>query len=200
MKNKGILLIISGPSGSGKGTAVDEMLRLCKAMPQHYPSLFLSVSATTRSPRPGETEGKHYFFYSKPQFQDEIVRGNMLEYTEYCDNFYGTPRAPVEKALDEGRDIILEIECDGCFQVKEKMPNAISIFVVAPSIEELRRRLTGRGTETAEVIEKRLKKAEFEYTMENRYDYRVVNRTPNQAAEEILNIINLEREKRNGNE
>ena len=169
------------------------MLRIC-------PSLFLSVSATTRAPREGEVDGEHYFFYSKQQFQDELASGNMLEHAEYCDNFYGTPRRAIDKALDEGKDIILEIECDGCFQVKEKMQDAVSIFVVAPSIEELKRRLIGRGTESAEVIEKRLKQAELEYTMEKEYDHKVVNHEPTKAANEILNIIKTTKGNRNGNE
>ena len=193
MKNKGILLIISGPSGSGKGTVIKEMLKLC-------PSLFLSVSATTRAPREGEVDGKHYFFYSKQQFGDELASGNMLEHTDYCDNFYGTPRIPIEEALNKGKDIILEIECDGCFQVKEKMHDAVSIFVVAPSIEELKRRLIGRGTESAEVIEKRLAQAELEYALEEEYDHKIVNHEPTKAANEILNIIKTTKGKRNGNE
>ncbi len=166
---RGILTIISGFSGAGKGTVVKELLA-------EYPDRFrLSVSATTRPPREGEINGVHYFFRSREEFEQMIAAGQLLEYAQYVDNYYGTPKQYVEEQLEAGYDVILEIEQQGAFLVKEAMPEALLIFLTPPTIEELERRLRGRHTETEEVILSRLAQAAIEAEHIGLYDYIVIN-------------------------
>ncbi len=185
---KGIVAVISGPAGTGKGTVVK---KLCA----EYDNFNLSISCTTRDMRPGETDGKEYFFISREEFKKRISEGRILEYTEYCDNFYGTPADYVKKLVEEGKDVILEIETDGAGQIKKLMPEAVTIFLVPESKEMIRKRLTGRGTESAEVIEKRLQKAEKELEIARGYDYIVVNPTGKieKAVENIVAIFRAEK-------
>ena len=137
--SKGVLLIVSGPSGAGKGTVCSEYIK-------RRPETFLSVSATSRSPRPGDEDGVTYFFKTRDEFEKLISDDGLLEYAEFCGNYYGTPKAPALRAMEEGRDVILEIEVQGAYKVKEKCPDAVLVFVLPPSPEILRERLTGRGT------------------------------------------------------
>ena len=181
--NKGRLFIISGPSGAGKGTVLAQVMAA-------NPSLKMSVSATTRKPRDGEIDGVHYHFINHEQFKEKINRNEMLEYAEYCENYYGTPRDYVETLRAEGFDVVLEIEPCGAEQVRMRCPDAISIFILPPSIEVLRDRLIGRGTETAEVVSKRIAQAERELASADRYDYQIVNDTLEKAVEDINQIIN----------
>ena len=181
--NKGILVVVSAPSGCGKDTVVAEVLR---RMPD---KCYLSVSMTTRPMRNGETEGVEYFFVTKDEFTRCIDDGEMLEYAVYCDHRYGTPADYVEMQRNQGFDVVLEIESCGALQVMEKCDDAISIFILPPSIEELRCRLVGRGTEPMDVIEARIAKAVKEIEQKDRYDYSVVNKTVEQATEEIINIL-----------
>ncbi|MBM7685510.1 guanylate kinase [Defluviitalea raffinosedens] len=189
--NKGIVVIISGPSGSGKGTIVKEMIK--------YDKYALSISVTTRSPRVGEEDGVHYFFKSKQEFEEMIHKGELIEWAEFCENYYGTPKSYVEKMLREGKDVILEIEVQGALKVKESNPEAVLIFIVPPSLTELKNRLVGRGTEKEEIIEKRLKRALEELDMIEKYDYLVVNDSIKDAAEKIHTIVEAEHLKANRN-
>lgn len=168
MKKKGVLIVISGFSGSGKGT-------LMKKMTADYDNYALSISMTTRQPREGEVNGREYFFVTKEEFEDRIATGGMIEYASYCDNFYGTPKAYVEQQLENGKDVILEIEIQGAHKVKAIYPEALLLFVMPPSAQELYRRLKGRGTETDEVISKRMARAVEESEGIDTYDYIVVN-------------------------
>ncbi len=161
MKHKGILIVVSGFSGAGKGTLMKQLVRT-------YDNYALSVSMTTRSPRAGEEEGKEYFFVSKEVFEEKISQEGLIEYASYCDNYYGTPRDYVEKQLEKGKDVILEIEIQGALKVKEKFPTALLMFVMPPGAAELKKRLEGRGTESPEVIQKRLKRATEEARSEER--------------------------------
>lgn len=187
---KGILFIISGPAGSGKGTVVKELISA-------HSEIKLSVSATTRNPRPGEENGVHYFFISKDEFEGRIERGEILEYTTYCDNYYGTPLKEVKRALDSGKDIILEIEVDGAMQVKKKVRGSVAIMLTPPDAETLEGRLRGRGTETEEVIKWRLQRAKEEIKLLPKYDYSVVNEDgrSKECAELIYDIIRAEHQK-----
>ncbi len=186
MSKRGLLFIISGPAGSGKGTIVSRVRELAP--------FDFSVSATTRNPRPGEIDGVHYHFMTKEMFEAKIASGDMLEHAEYVGNYYGTPREPVEATLSAGKNIILDIEVQGALQVKEKMPEAIMIFVLPPNYETLVERIRGRGTETEDVIEKRMTRAKWELTNFPRYDYVVVNETGGveKAAESVLDIMKAE--------
>ena len=182
MMNKGQLIVFSGPSGVGKGTVLKEFLT-------GRENVALSVSATTRQPRPGEENGVHYYFLTKEEFLKKVEEGNMLEYAQYNSNYYGTPKDKVDEALAQGRDIVLEIEVQGALLVKEKCPNALLVFVAPPSWQELRDRLTGRGTEDAATIENRLNIAKQELTQAVHYDYILVNDTVEAAAQRLEHII-----------
>ncbi len=179
---KGKLYVVSAPSGCGKGT----ILELVFAREN---KLFYSVSATTRAPRTGERDGVNYYFLTREQFQEKIAAGQMLEYAEFCGNFYGTPRGPVEEKLESGVDVILEIETQGAMQVKKSMPEAVLIFILPPSMQELRRRLNKRGTEPLDVIEKRLGAAEREISRATGYDYILVNAGLEDAVEDFCAVL-----------
>ena len=191
--NKGVLTVVSGFSGSGKGT-------IMKALLKKYDNYALSISVTTRSPREGERNGREYFFKTKEEFQRLIEEDQLIEYAQYVENYYGTPREYVERCLDDGKDVILEIEVQGARKVKEKIPEAVLIFVTPPSAEELRARLVGRGTESMEVIESRLSRANEEAVVMPDYDYLLVNDDLEQCVEAMHGIIQAERCKMRRNE
>lgn len=184
--SKGRLVIISGPSGSGKDTILKEAL---KALPE----IKFSISSVTRPMREGEVEGEKYNFISKEKFEEMIKNDMLLEYNNYIGNYYGTPKAPVEKVINEGGEIILEIDVNGQKNVKEKVDSALSIFIMPPSVEVLRARLTGRGTDSAEFIEKRMKAALYEMECAKNYDYIVVNDDLEQAVQDFVTIIKADR-------
>lgn len=190
---KGLLIVYAGASGVGKGTIMKELLK-------SNSNFKLSVSATTRSPRPGETNGVEYHFVTKSQFEELIANDGLLEYASYCDNFYGTPKKAVFDMLDNGIDVFLEIEIKGFLQIKEKYPECVTIFLLPPSVEELERRLTGRGTESADVIKKRLETAKGELTYASEFDYNVINDDVDRAKNEIINIISNIKKERNNKE
>ncbi len=182
MRNEGILIVVSGFSGAGKGT-------LMKRLVEEYDGYSLSISATTRKPRPGEEDGREYFFLSREQFKKRIADHALIEHAEYCGNYYGTPRDYVEKELAAGRDVILEIEIQGALKIKEQYPDALLLFVSTPDAAELRRRLSGRGTETEEVIQKRLCRAAKEAEGIEAYDYIVINDDLETCVKELHGII-----------
>ncbi len=182
MKRKGILIVVSGFSGAGKGT-------LMKKLMEEYDNYALSISMTTRNPRPGEEDGREYFFVTKEQFEEKIGQDGLVEYASYCDNYYGTPRVYVEQQLEAGKDVILEIEIQGALKIKEKFPTALLLFVMPPSAKELRRRLTGRGTETQEVIDQRMHRAMEEAQGIEQYDYIVINDQLEECVKELHAII-----------
>ena len=192
-KNKGILIVLSGFSGSGKGTIMKELMR------RYSEQYALSISATTRNPRPGEVDGVEYFFRTKEEFERMIERDELIEYAKYVENYYGTPKAYVEVQLAAGKDVILEIEIQGALKVKEKFPDTVLMFVTPPSAEELKKRLVGRGTEEMSVIESRLSRAVEEAQGIEAYDYLVVNDDLDECVEEVHSIIRNEhyRVKRN---
>ena len=186
MIKKGLLIIISGFSGTGKGTAIKKLLEL-------YPNDYcLSISATTRNPREGEVHGREYFFKTKEDFEEMIMKQELIEYTQYVDNYYGTPKEYVEDQMDAGHNIILEIEIDGALNVKKLYPDALLIFLLPPSIKELEKRLRERGTESEDVIADRIKRASEESKVIREYDYVVVNDTIDDCVSTIHNIVEIE--------
>ncbi len=189
---KGVVFVVLSPSGGGKGSILKQVI-------EQNPQAKFSVSATTRKPRPGEIHGQHYFFVSKEQFEQMIQKGEMLEYAEYCGNYYGTPKTAVEKWTDEGYDVILEIEVQGGAQVKRLLPDSISIFILPPSMQVLEERLRNRGTETEDVIQGRLQTARKEIPYANECDYVIVNQHLEDAVEEMNAIMTAERLKKNKN-
>ena len=182
---KGRLIVISGPSGVGKGTIV-------KALMQKHEKLRFSVSATTRAIRPGEVDGVNYYYITKERFEQMIAQDELLEHARYVDNYYGTPEAPVDAQLEDGYDVILEIEVQGALQVKRRRPDAVLIFIAAPSFDELARRLRGRGDTAEEQVLQRLETAHGEYIIARDYDYVVVNDIVDEAVDEILSIMTAE--------
>ncbi|MFS1513278.1 guanylate kinase [Chengkuizengella sp. SCS-71B] len=187
--DKGLLIVLSGPSGVGKGT-------VCAALRKRKPELIYSISATTRQPREGEADGVNYFFKTKEEFQKMIQNNELLEWAEYVGNYYGTPIEFVKKTIDSGEDIILEIDVQGALKVKEKFPEAVYVFLVPPSIDELKNRIEGRGTESADNIKHRLSMAQEEIELLKHYDYAVVNDKINNACSKIESIIVAEHCKR----
>ncbi|UFJ41982.1 guanylate kinase [Brevibacillus humidisoli] len=183
--DNGLLLVLSGPSGVGKGT-------VCTALRQRITDVVYSVSATTRPPRAGEVEGVNYFFKTKQEFKRMIEQDELLEWAEYVGNYYGTPRRFVEETLASGRDVILEIEVQGAMQVKQKFPQGIFLFLAPPDLQELQNRIVGRGTETEESVRKRMDAARAEIELMNQYDYVVVNDEIEQACQRIEAIITAE--------
>lgn len=181
---RNILIVLSGPSGVGKGTIVSKLLENGRYS--------LSVSCTTRAPRDGERDGESYFFISKEKFLEMIGAGGFLEYSNHFGNYYGTPREFVESKLESG-DVILEIDVDGALRVKKAHPEAVLIMILPPDMDRLRARLVGRGAETAEKIEERLARAEYELSLKNKYDYAVVNDNLDAAVAEIEKIIEHEK-------
>jgi guanylate kinase len=178
----GRLIVLTGPSGVGKGT-------LLKALLAMNPELYLSVSATTRSPREGEVEGVHYYFYSRDRFEAEIAAGALLEWAEFAGNYYGTPSAPVQAQLDLGRSVILEIELAGARQVAQIFPNALRIFILPPDLQTLELRIRDRGTESPEAILRRLEQAKVEIAARAEFDYQLVNDDFQTALEELDRLV-----------
>ena len=186
MTEKGLIVIISAPSGCGKGTVLKEVFA-------KYNKARYSISATTRNPRDGEKNGVEYHFLSKADFENRIKNNQMLEYAEYCGNFYGTPKDEVYKTIEQGFDVILEIEVQGAEQVKKICPEAVTIFVMPPSLSELEKRLIGRQTEDMETIQKRIDTAKIELEKADKYDFVVLNDEVETAADKIISIIKAQR-------
>ncbi len=189
LNERGLLVVLSGPSGVGKGT----VRRALFQMPNH--DLVYSVSMTTRAPRQGEVDGVDYYFVSKDVFLERIRENKFLEWAEFVGNYYGTPRDKVEEQLDQGKEVVLEIEVEGALQVRKQMKDAVFIFLVPPGKNALYDRLKLRGTDTIDMIDKRMKKAESEFLLAHKYDYIVVNDEVNNAADRIMAIIRAEHAK-----
>ena len=185
-KPQGLLLVVSGPSGAGKGT-------ICNLLREKLPELAYSVSVTTRQPRPGEVDGQDYFFKTVPQVKDMIFRGELLEYAQVYGNYYGTPKPYVQKLLDEGKDVLLEIDIQGALQIKKVFTGGVFVFVVPPSLEELGARIYKRGTDREDVIRQRLAAATHELVYANEYDYIIVNDVAEKAADRVLTLLEAER-------
>lgn len=188
MKEKGLLLVISGFSGAGKGTVVKRLLEL-------HNDYALSISATTRSPREGEQNGREYFFKSIEEFESMIDNSELIEYAKYVSNYYGTPKAYVEEQLEAGKNVILEIEIQGALNIKKMYPDAVLLFIMPPSAEELERRLVGRGTEDEATIKARLQRASDEAKGVENYNYIVINDKVDDCVESIHSIVNSEKRK-----
>lgn len=188
MNNEGILIVISGFSGVGKGTAMKRLL-------EKYDSYALSISATTRNPRAGEVDGREYFFKTVPQFEQMIAENQLIEHACYVGNYYGTPREYVESQMKAGKSVILEIEIQGALNIKKQYPDAVLMFIVPPSAQVLRERLTGRGTESADVIDARMKRAVEEAEGVEEYDYVVVNDVLEDCVDRIHGIVCAEKQK-----
>lgn len=180
--NKGNVFIVSGPSGSGKDTILSKVF-------EQLPNVKFSISSITRCMRSNEVEGEKYNFISVDTFLNMIKNDQLLEYNKYLDNYYGTPRQPVEKAVDEGFDIIIEVDVNGADSIRKKLPNAVSVFIMPPSFEVLQHRLSGRGTESAEVVNKRLNEALREISRADEFDYIVVNDNLSEAVDDVVSII-----------
>ncbi len=190
--SKGLLLVISGFSGAGKGTVMKRLLEL-------HDEYSLSISATTRKPREGEADGREYFFHTKQEFEELILQDALIEYAQYVENYYGTPKAYVEKQLEAGKDVILEIEIQGALKVKEKFPDTLLLFVTPPSAEELKRRLINRGTETEEVIASRLRRASEEAKGMPLYDYILINDDLEECVDTMHEVIQSQHNKSSNN-
>lgn len=187
MAEKGLLIVVSGPAGSGKGTVNSMLLK--------RDDFKFSVSATTRAPRPGEKHGVNYYYITHKEFEERIKRGDMLEYTSYCGNYYGTPKTEAEAVLESGKNLILEIEVDGAMQIKSKYPDAVLIMLLPPSYKVQEDRLRGRGTESEEKILERLNQTKNEVVLASKYDYIVYNHdgASDKCAEDILAIVRANR-------
>ena len=186
MFREGLLIVVSGPSGTGKGT-------LLKLLGETVDNIGCSISATTRRPREGEIDGQNYFFKTVDEFKRMIADDELIEWVEYCDNFYGTPRKHIEDSVKKGYNIILEIEVNGALNIKDKYPDCVSIFILPPSFDVLKKRIIGRGTEDIEVIDKRLAKAKKEMTYADKYDYIIVNDNLTDAVKDLDSILRAER-------
>jgi guanylate kinase len=180
--NKGKLIVITGPSGVGKGTLV-------RLLTNKYPEIYLSISATTRRPRPGEDEGKAYFFMTRHQFEEMIANNELLEWAEYTGNYYGTPRQKVQAQIAQGKLVLLEIEVVGAEQVKQIFPDAVRIFILPPNLQTLEKRLKNRGTDSEEVITKRLERAINEIVLSKNFEYELINDQLDKTLAEIEAII-----------
>lgn len=180
--SKGGVFVVSGPSGSGKDTVLSALFGVC-------PELAFSISSITRAMRPGEREGEKYNFISREKFEEMIKNDLLLEHNLFVGNYYGTPREPVEKAVSEGKDIIIEVDVNGAAQIRRRLPETVTVFIMPPSFEELKRRLEGRGTESEEFIEKRLESALNEIKRAAEYDYIIVNDDVAAAADSLLSVI-----------
>ena len=183
--NKGRVYIISGPSGSGKDTVLKKVF-------ERKPDIAFSISSITRDMRPGEVEGEKYNFISREKFEDMIRNDQLLEHNVFVGNYYGTPKAPVVECIEGGRDMLIEVDVNGARQIREKMPEAVSIFIMPPSLEVLKSRLTGRGTDSAEVIEKRLNEALREIECAKDYDYIVINDNLDVAVDNFVSIMSVD--------
>lgn len=188
----GLLVVISGPAGVGKGSIVKEMMKLSD-------KVVLSVSATTRAPRPNEREGINYFFKSREQFEEMISKDELIEWVEYCGNYYGTPREFVLGEIEKGHIVVLEIEVEGAANVRRLFPDSVLCFVLPPDYYELENRLRGRGTEDEETIKRRLQRAREEFQHIDEYDYIILNDTISSAAQRFMNIIESEQMKTHRN-
>jgi guanylate kinase len=186
MKQKGLLVVVSGPSGAGKGT-------VCQQLLSQRDNVRYSVSATTRKPREGEIDGKNYFFVSESKFLGMLENDALIEWDKYCDNYYGTPKDYVESCLVDGLDIILEITVEGALEIKQKYPDCVLIFILPPSFEELRRRIESRATERSDIIEKRLLQASNELKHVSKYDYLILNDSVDHAVLNIEKVLDAER-------
>lgn len=182
MSRRGILVVVSGFSGVGKG-------KLMKLLTEHYGQYALSISATTRAPREGEEDGREYFFRTREEFEQLIAEGRLIEYAEYCGNYYGTPRDYVEDQISQGRDVILEIEQQGALRIKKLYPESLLLYVMPPDAQTLEERLRGRGTESEAVIQARLRQAVEESQEVDKYDYMIINDDLEQSAEEMHRLI-----------
>ena len=186
MNDKGILIVVSGFSGAGKGTLMNRLI-------DEYNNYALSISATTRAPRPGEEDGREYFFLKKEEFEKRIEAGGFIEYACYCDNYYGTPRDYVENQLKAGKNVVLEIEIQGAMKIRQQFPTALLLFVMPPDVPELKRRLTGRGTESPEVVAKRLNRAVEEAKGIEEYDYILINDDLETCVKKLHEIVEAAR-------
>ena len=183
---RGKLFVVSGPSGVGKNTLLNAIIDSCKTV--QY-----SVSATSRPIRPGEVDGKSYYFVSRARFEELIANDALLEYAEYVGNYYGTPLKPIQAALEAGTDVVMDVDVVGALNIKKRLPEAVLVFLTAPSLAEIRRRLEKRGDVSPEAMEKRMERAKWEYSQAGQYDYLVVNDTVEHAAQELLAIMTAEK-------